>query len=97
MNREKLIKYGEVIEKYSWYEAGRDVDGSPYTNNSNARYFLEQVYLLFGDGNRRNGMKIVAAMVEERKKDGENLADPYCGNWHLWTVLKEFSLSRVDR
>jgi hypothetical protein len=97
MNRQELIEFAKDVERYSWSEKGRDLDGAPYTAGGIARDFLDQAYLYYGNGVRRDGMYKVKAMVQQRKDDGEEHAEIICGNWFLWTVFNELGVSRVQK
>jgi hypothetical protein len=98
-NESELIAEARLVEAATWYPDGREFDGAPYQCND---YLYPDLLLFMGTafqflgGEQRHGYLMVKDMIRERQKT-EELADPFCGNWMLWTVLNALGVSRVDK
>jgi len=89
MKKDTFFANIKEIEQSTWFSYGREIDGAPYTCLPKYWNWLGDAIQYFG------GWDGITALVETRKGNGEELADPYCGNWWLWTILNELGVSRV--
>lgn len=89
---EELVEKAKSIEKFTYYPAGRSLDGATYSAIG-AREFIRKAFMHFGDGDYVKGMEYIESKTRDRQAH-EPEADPKCGNWQLWTILNELGVSR---
>lgn len=97
MSKEQLVALAKQVEQSCYYPNGRrSSDGAMYTAlGIDINEFVIAAEMFFGDGNPRVGYNKIRELIETRRRNGEQRADPYCGNWELWTILNELGVSRV--
>lgn len=96
MSKEQLVALAKQVEQSCYYPEGRNVDGAVYSSlGLDIHEFVTAAEIFFGEGNLREGYNKIRNLTEARRRNGEHKADPYCGNWELWTILNEIGVSRV--
>ena len=96
VNREQLVCLAITVENASYYSDGRGIDGAPYScSGYGVDEFMSIALNFFATQENTTRTRWIRAKVRERLNNGEKLADEYCGNWWLWTLLNELGVSRV--
>lgn len=84
---QELKTLGAQVARECHYPPGRFIDGSPYTCGSeDAFHLINRAAAYYGSYRK------LEEFVKARKAAGEELADPNCANWILWTVMLEIGV-----